>query len=319
MRDWNISRQLWWGHKIPVWRHEPKCVPNPGKEDQVEKCQELIVSAKEPKCDFCEAKFIQEPDVLDTWFSSALWPFAALGWPEKTKDFDEYYPTDFITSDRGILFLWQIRMIFSGKYFTGQAPFKKMYIHPTVLTKDGKRMSKSLGTGIDPAGLIEKYGTDALRFGLAYQNTGVQDLKFSEDNILMGKKFANKLWNIARYVIGKTDNRFLSADLQTNEEEPIVKKFRSVALSASKDVENYRFGQAAHLIYDFIWHDLADKYIEETKDKNDEETKNTLAYLLINCLKLLHPFMPFVTEEIWSKLPNWESKKLLLIEEWPKS
>lgn len=282
LRDWNISRQLWWGHKIPIEG---------------------------------------ETDVLDTWFSSALWPFAVMGWPDKTQDLAEYYPTQFITSDRGILFLWQIRMIFSGKFFTGKVPFASIYIHPTVQTKEGKRMSKSLGTGIDPVDLIEKYGTDALRFGLAYQNTGVQDLRFGEDTILMGKKFANKFWNITRYILLKVpDNHgrwtIDPKPAQTELNKLILDKFDSTAKSVTKNIENYKFGEAAHELYDFIWHDLADKYLEETKHNDDQETRDTLAYLLISCLKLLHPFMPFVTEEIYSILPL-EGGKLLLVEDWP--
>ncbi|MEK7076258.1 MAG: valine--tRNA ligase [Patescibacteria group bacterium] len=276
IKDWNISRQLWWGHKIPI----------DGEED-----------------------------VLDTWFSSALWPFAVMGWPEKTKDLAEYYPTNFITSDRGIRYLWQARMIFSGKFFTGSVPFKDIYIHATVLTKDGKRMSKSLGTGINPLTVIEKYGADALRFGLAYQTTELQDMKFGEDTIIMGKKFANKFWNIARYVLMK-----LGDDYEITEEKPskqeVTSKMDSVAKSVTKNIEDYKFGEAAHELYDFIWHDFADKYIEETKDKNNPETKDTLAYLLLNCLKLLHPFMPFITEEIYSISPI-KNKELLMVEKWP--
>jgi len=296
LRDWNISRQLWWGHKIPIEG---------------------------------------EDDILDTWFSSALWPFAILGWPKKTKDLKEYYPTQFITSARDILFLWIVRMVFSGMEFTGQPPFKDIYIHPTIQTKEGKRMSKSLGTGINPTELMEKYGTDALRFGLAYQTTGIQDMRFNEDAILMGKKFANKFWNITRYVLIK-----LKDDYEIRREKPsgheIISKMDSVAKSVTKNIEEYKFGEAAHELYDFIWHEFADKYIEETKDPaqsnsadrqqkgqtlggagaDDQETKDTLAYLLLNCLKLLHPFMPFITEEIYSKLPI-EDKKLLLVESWP--
>jgi valyl-tRNA synthetase len=278
MKDWNVSRQLWWGHKIPIESEE---------------------------------------DVLDTWFSSALWPFAVLGWPQKTKDFKNYYPTDFITSDRGILFLWQIRMMFSGKFFTGKAPFKKIYIHPTVLTRDGKRMSKSLGTGIDPVLLIEKYGADALRFGLAYQNTGVQDLKFGEDHILMGKKFANKFWNITKYVLIKMgDQKMEVRKLRLS--APIAKKLDKLSETLSEKIENLKFGEASHELYDFIWHEFADKYIEETKDKNDQKTRETLAYLLINCLKLLHPFMPFITEEIYQQIPIKNKKKCLMVESWPQ-
>ncbi|OGN10916.1 MAG: hypothetical protein A3C69_02445, partial [Candidatus Yanofskybacteria bacterium RIFCSPHIGHO2_02_FULL_43_12] len=276
VRDWNISRQLWWGHKIPI----------DGEED-----------------------------VLDTWFSSALWPFAAMGWPEKTKDLTEYYPTDFITSDRGIRYLWQARMIFSGKFFTGSAPFKDIYIHATVLTKNGKRMSKSLGTGIDPLAVIEKYGADALRFGLAYQTTELQDMRFGEDTIIMGKKFANKFWNIARYVLMKLGDDYEITGTRPLGSE-IISKMDSAAESVTKNIEKYKFGEAAHELYDFIWHEFADKYIEETKDKDDQETKNALAYLLLTCLKLLHPFMPFITEEVYSKLPI-KDKGLLIVEKWP--
>ncbi len=277
LKDWNISRQLWWGHKIPIK---------------------------------------DETDVLDTWFSSALWPFATLGWPDQnSSDYKNYYPTDFITSDRGILFLWQIRMIFSGKFFTGKAPFKDVYIHSTVLTKDGRRMSKSLGTGINPVELIEKYGTDALRFGLAYQNTGIQDIRFNEDVILMGKKFANKFWNITRYILMKLGDSYEITGTRPSGSE-IVSKMDSIIESVTKNIEVYKFGEAAHDLYDFIWHDLADKYIEETKDSNDPEVKDVLAYLLLNCLKLLHPFMPFITEEIYSILPI-RNKTLLLVEKWP--
>lgn len=276
IRDWNISRQLWWGHKIPIENEE---------------------------------------DVLDTWFSSALWPLATLSWPHtKAKDFKEYYPTDFITSDRGILFLWQVRMIFSGLEFTGQAPFKDMLIHATVLTKDGRRMSKSLGTGVNPLELTEKYGADALRFGLASQATGLQDLRFGEDLLVMGKKFANKVWNIARYVIQKN-----GPDCAWTNKKPQNKwgaKMDGKAKEVTKQMESYCFAEAANNLYRFIWHEIADKYLEETKDKDDQETKNTLAYLLINSLKLLHPFMPFLTEEIYSLLPI-PHKQLLLVEKWP--
>ncbi len=274
VRDWNISRQLWWGHKIPI----------PGEED-----------------------------VLDTWFSSALWPMAVLGWPGKTKDIEQYYPTTFITSDRGILFLWQARMIFSGKFFTGKAPFSTIYVHATVLTKEGRRMSKSLGTGVDPLILIEKYSADALRFGLAYQTTDLQDIRFGEDTILMGKKFANKLWNIARYVLVK-----IGPDYQPSAppKSDITAKAQEIADSVTADIEAFRFSDAAHDLYDFVWHDIADKYLEESKNRDDKEAKDTLFHLLTISLKLLHPFMPFVTETIWEYLPSKDTE-LLLISPWP--
>ena len=283
MRDWNISRQLWWGHKIPIEG---------------------------------------EDDVLDTWFSSALWPFAVLGWPEKTKDLSEYYPTNFITSDRGIVFLWQIRMIFSGKFFMNKAPFSDIYIHPTVLTKDGKRMSKSLGTGIDPVGLIEKYGTDALRFGLAYQNTGVQDMKFNEDVILTGKKFANKIWNASRFVIMNLEqNKEYVLKLPSNldiMDKEFIQELKKIAESTEKNIQDFRFGQTANDLYHFFWNRFAAIYIEASKNKlSDKNKRSVILWLLANQLKLLHPFMPFITEEIWSKLPI-KNKKMLLVESWPK-
>ncbi len=278
IKDWNISRQLWWGHKIPIEG---------------------------------------EDDVFDTWFSSALWPFATLGWPDKNaSDLKEYYPTDFITSDRGILFLWQARMIFSALEFTGKVPFKNLYIHATVLTKDGRRMSKSLGTGINPLELMEKYGTDALRFGLASQATGLQDLRFGEDLMVMGKKFANKIWNISRYVMIKVGNDY-NWEIK-NPGNEMSQKMDGVVVSITNSIESYDFAEAANALYQFIWHDFADKYIEESKNNDDQETKDTLVYILVTCIKLLHPFMPFVTEEIYSNLPI-PDKKLLLVENWPSN
>ena len=279
VRDWCISRQIWWGHKIP--------------SDEGD-------------------------DVFDTWFSSALWPFATLGWPEKSADFKNYYPTQFITSGRDILHLWISRMIFSGLFFTGQISFRDIFIHATVLNKSGQRMSKSLGTGLDPLDMIEKYGADATRFGLAYQTFGGQDIRFGEDNILMGKKFANKLWNIARFVLEKNDGKFGSQTSRnsrslTSEDTEILNALKKLEEETTELLNKYEFGEATHRIYDFVWHTLADQYIEASKKRTDEEVKQILNYVLIEILKLLHPFMPFVTEEIWDTIGK---KNLLMIEPW---
>ncbi len=285
IRDWTISRQIWWGHKIPL----------PGVED-----------------------------VLDTWFSSALWPFAAFGWPKKNKDLRTFYPTNVITNDRGILNLWDARMIFSGLELTKQVPFRELVIHATILTRQGKRMSKSLGTGVDPADLILRYGADATRFGLIWQAMGGQDIRWAEEHVLAGKKFANKLWNIARYITikagGDWDKYIVNKKKPFHIDETIIWKgfggpLRTFSKDLEKLIENYAFGEALHIIYDDVWHKLADKYIEEYLSKDDYETKSNLVHFLINVLKRLHPFMPFVTEEIYQQLP-FKNKKLLMIEQW---
>ncbi|MCC6290577.1 class I tRNA ligase family protein [Candidatus Nomurabacteria bacterium] len=266
IRDWCISRQIWWGHKIPV----------DGSED-----------------------------TFDTWFSSALWSMEVV--PK------EFYPTQVITSARDILHLWISRMIISGLEFTNQVPFKDILIHATVLNKQGQRMSKSLGTGLDPLEMIKKYGADATRFGLIYQEFGGQEIRFGEDNLLMGKKFANKIWNIARYILSRTDGKISSEEVSSDSE--ILEKLEETKREVTKNLEQYKFGEASHLLYDFVWHDLADKYLEESKNKNDEATNQTLAYLLDQILRLLHPFMPFVTEEIWSLAEKTENN-LLMISRW---
>jgi len=276
VKDWCVSRQIWWGHKIPIEGSE---------------------------------------DTFDTWFSSALWPFAALGWPEKTSDLKNYYSTSLITSARDILHLWISRMVFSGLEFMGKPPFKDVIIHSTVQALDGRRMSKSLGTGIDPLVLIEKYGADATRFGLIFQEFGGQEIRFNEQNILMGKKFANKLWNISRFVQLKTQS--LGGEASKSEKLTENKKFMKALAETKKAVEKnlnaYKFGEAAHLLYDFIWHEFADKFIEDSKKREDAETTAVLAQGLREILKMLHPFMPFVTEEIWQ---SFGEKEMLLVEKW---
>ncbi|OGD29636.1 valine--tRNA ligase [Candidatus Azambacteria bacterium RIFCSPHIGHO2_01_FULL_44_55] len=321
IKDWNISRQLWWGHQLPVWFHEPKCIPRKGHEGDIVKCKEYAVSITEPKCEFCDAKFVQSEDVLDTWFSSALWPFATLGWPGKTEDLATYYPTDFITSAREILNLWIARMIFSGKEFMEAVPFKTVYIHATILTREGKRMSKSLGTGIDPLFLIEKYGADATRFGLIYQNLGTQDIRFSEEHVVAGKKFCNKIWNAARFVMTRVKSADFPETTKKNLSEAdkqIHASFEKVSEEITDDIEVLEFGRALHKLYDFFWHEWADKYIETSKKQAGLETEETLFYVFTNILKLLHPFIPFVTEEIWQTLKSHYGFKtdLLIIESW---
>lgn len=284
VKDWCISRQIWWGHKIPV-------------EDS--------------------------KDVLDTWFSSALWPFAALGWPKKTKDLETFYPTDTLCTSREIINLWVVRMIFSGMEFMKKAPFKTVLIHPTVLTKEGKRMSKSLGTGIDPLLLIDKYGADATRFGIAYQLMGGQDLKFSEENMQMGKKFCNKVWNASRFALLKMgDSQFdlskkFDAKKMTGPDKKIIERLKETIKSLDDDLEKFDFGQAAHTVYDFFWHDFCDVYIEESKKQETKESNEILSFVLLSSLKLLHPFIPFVTEEIYQSLPIKDKKQTLMVEDWP--
>jgi len=278
--DWCISRQLWWGHKIPIRGTD---------------------------------------DVLDTWFSSALWPFATLGWPKKTKDLGKFYPTDILSTARDIINMWVARMIFSGIEFTGKAPFHTVLIHPTVLTKEGKRMSKSLGTGIDPMDLIEKYGADATRFGIAYQLMGGQDIKFAEDNIIMGRKFCNKIWNASRFAIMQTAGSYYKIPMKMQKENSrITKQLAKTVKSVNKDLEIYQLGRAAHTLYDFFWHDFCDQYIEEFKNRKSKTKNQELLYILLTSLKLLHPFIPFITEEIYQTLPLKDKKKSLMVEDWPQ-
>ncbi len=327
VRDWCISRQIWWGHRMPIWECQ-----NAKKTAKMKK--RFFASIKNPKeckiCGKCEPK--QVTDVLDTWFSSALWPFATLGWPKETKDLKKFYPTNVLSTARDIINLWVTRMIFSGEEFMKKIPFSDVIIHATILTQEGKRMSKSLGTGIDPIKLIEKYGADATRFGIAYQIMGGQDIRFVEDNITMGEKFCNKIWNATRFLlenIEKSNSKFKNLNqvsgfkILTEADRKVIKKLNKTINQVDKDLERFEFGQAAHKLYDFFWHDFCDNYIEQSKPqlKNEEQRKNTekiLLYVSVISLKLLHPFCPFITEELYQKLPI-EEKKLLLVEKWPQS
>jgi len=304
IKDWCISRQIWWGHKIPI----PGVLKEHGSS---------LASAK-----------ASSNDVLDTWFSAALWPFATLGWPKKTSDLDRFYPTDVLVTARDIINLWVARMIFSGMEFMKKVPFKDVYIHATILTKEGKRMSKSLGTGIDPLNLIEKYGADATRFGICWQITGLQDIKFSEENMVAGRKFCNKLWNASRFVLQQiakspkeslrlpTGQAKIKIKNLTRADKKILSTVNKAVASVNNDLENYRFGPALWKIYHFFWHDFCDKYIEITKTKRVK--KEVLLYVLLASLKLLHPFLPFITEEIYQKLPFKGKERCLMITEWPK-
>lgn len=284
IKDWCLSRQIWWGHSIPLEG---------------------------------------ETDVLDTWFSSALWPFATLGWPEATDDLNKFYPTDIISTATEIMNLWVARMIFSGLEFTGQIPFSKVYFHPTVLNKEGRRMSKSLGTGVDPLVLIDQYGADATRFGLLWQiGSNRQDIRFSEEDIVMGQKFLTKLWNASRFVIGRAEKDEIDLS-QVDQSEAIVKKVQQLTNTVNQALDEYHFSKATESIYHFFWHDFCDQYLEESKDRlNDPQTRVatlvSLFFVLLTTLKLLHPFMPFVTEEIYQKLPLKDKKDSLIIEEWPR-
>jgi len=283
VRDWTISRQIWWGHKIPL--------------DGVD-------------------------DVLDTWFSSALWPFAALGYPQKTKDLKEFYPTQVLSTARDIINLWVTRMVFSGMEFMKHEPFRDVIIHATILTKDGKRMSKSLGTGLDPVELIEKYGADATRFGLIWQAMGNQDIHWAEEHVVAGKKFCNKIWNASRFVLMTTDKFTKTYDQRnknlTEADKKILQDLLSVTKGVNNSVGDYNFGFALHDLYDFFWYEFCDIYLEEAKKQLQqkelkENTEEILSYVLTSSLKLLHPFMPFITEEIWSSF----SDTLLIIEPYP--
>jgi valyl-tRNA synthetase len=314
IKDWCISRQLWWGHQIPAWYCE---------------CGEVIVEKETPtKCPKCGGtKLKRDEDVLDTWFSSALWPFATLGWPKETTDLSTYYPTTFLSTARDIIFLWVARMVFSGIEFTNEVPFKDVYIHATVFNSEGKRMSKSLGTGVDPLVLIDKYGADATRFGILWQVAQGQDMKFSEDALLMSQRFANKVWNASKFVMMNLDDyrnvpRGTIESNFTKEDLEFLKNLDETAQKTEKYINEYNFQHATETLYEFFWHEFCDKYIENAKNRirNNEKTKECAQFVLDHAiktqLKLLHPFLPFLTEHIWSFL---EQPEPLIVTKWPSA
>lgn len=294
IKDWCVSRQIWWGHPIPIY--------------QCTSCKEYSASVEDlERCPKCGGPVKQEEGVLDTWFSSALWPFATLGWPKETEDLQRFYPTDILFTARDILYLWVGRMIMMGLEFMKEVPFHKVYVHPTILTEEGKRMSKSLGTGIDPLQLVEKYGADAVRFGLAVQSTTGQDLRFSTNRIEMARTFCNKIWNAARFVLLNTTE----ADSSPIEKPTalfdrwILSKLHRCIDETTRALENYDFDTASLAIYNFFWDDFCDWYIEVAKKRIKEApVRSLLQEVLGVSLRLLHPFMPHLTEEIWQKLPH---------------
>jgi len=304
VRDWNISRQLWWGHRIPIWT-----------------CENGHVKAYEQtpsQCRQCSStKLEQDPDVLDTWFSSALWPFATLGWPEKTPLLKTFYPTTILSTAREIINLWVSRMIFTGVKFVGTIPFKHVLIHPVIQTKDGKRMSKSKGNAVDPLDMIEKYGADANRFWFATVGVkGDQDVRFHEDKLDEYKKFANKLWNAGKLVLDKLkDYEVQSIDLSkcTLPDRWILHRYTRLLESLQDQLQNYDFTEAAQGLYEFAWDYFCDWYLEIAKQelansdgKSGQQTQNVLYYVFEGLLRALHPIMPFITEEMWEKLPHAE-------------
>ena len=284
LHDWNISRQIWYGHRIPAWY----------------KNEETYVGIDEPE----GTGWNQDPDTLDTWFSSGLWTFSALGWPEETKDLKMYHPTDVLETGYDILFFWVARMILMSEFLLGEIPFKTVYLHGLVRNAKGEKLSKSLGDNIDPISIADQYGTDALRMALIVGVGPGSDSKLGSDKLKAYKNFANKLWNITRFVLSKEKTGEL--------DQTLVDEFNTLAKDITSDMGNYRFYIAAEKIYAYVWHRFADEIIEESK--KDPLRGKTLYYILENSLKLLHPFMPFITEEIWSELGQ---DNLLMIEPWP--
>lgn len=308
IKDWCISRQLWWGHRIPAWY----CAD----------CGEVIVSKGTPDvCSKCGGKHLhQDEDTLDTWFSSALWPFSTLGWPEKTADLDYFYPTSTLVTGYDIIFFWVARMIFSACEHTGKQPFDTVFIHGIVRDEKGIKMSKSLGNGIDPLEIIQKYGADALRLFLVMGNSPGNDMRFSEKRVEACRNFANKLWNASRYVHMHTDGHNVENALPktlAEEDKWIVSKLNHTAKEICENLEKFEMGIAVQKIYDFTWDCYCDWYIEFTKSrlqKDDEDAQNArqvLVWVLDRTLRLLHPFMPYITEEIWQTLPH-EGETIML-------
>ena len=313
IRDWCISRQLWWGHRIPAY--------------YCDECGEIVVSRNQPDvCPKCGCKHLtQDEDTLDTWFSSALWPFSTLGWPEQTEDLDYFYPTNVLVTGYDIIFFWVIRMVFSGYEHTGKCPFHDVFIHGLVRDEQGRKMSKSLGNGIDPLEVIDQYGADALRLTLVTGNAPGNDMRFSEKKIIASRNFANKVWNASRFMLMNIEKADLSqvtlADL-TPADKWILSKADTLVKEVTDNMENYELGIAVAKLHDFIWEEFCDWYIEMVKPRlyNDEDATKaaalyTLKSVLTIVLKLLHPYMPFITEEIFCSMQDEEES--IMVSDWP--
>lgn len=314
VRDWCISRQLWWGHRVPAW--------------YCQNCGEVIVSEQEasvcPQCSSDDLK--QDEDVLDTWFSSALWPFSTLGWPEKTEDLQRYYPTDVLVTGYDIIYFWVARMIFSALEFTGEIPFKDVLMHGLVRDAEGRKMSKSLGNGVDPLDIVEKYGADAMRYMLSTGITPGQDLRFHWERVEQARNFANKIWNASRFVLmnldGYTRSEVDFSKLETADQW-ILHRLNETIADVTRLIDQYEFGETGRILYNFIWDELCDWYIEFAKIKlygDDQEakqrTQNVLVHVLDLTLRLIHPFMPFISEEIWQHLPH--EGETIVLASWPE-
>ncbi|EDS11824.1 valine--tRNA ligase [Anaerotruncus colihominis DSM 17241] len=313
IKDWCISRQLWWGHRIPAWY----CTG----------CGEMIVSRETPQtCPKCGShRLEQDPDTLDTWFSSALWPFSTLGWPDDTPELRYFYPTDTLVTGYDIIFFWVARMIFSGLAHMDEAPFKTVLIHGLVRDAQGRKMSKSLGNGIDPLEIIDRYGADALRFTLATGNSPGNDMRFSDEKVNASRNFANKIWNASRFILMN-----LSDDVEPGlpetlniEDKWVLSKYRTLVREVTDNLEKFELGLAVQKLYDFIWDILCDWYIELCKSRlqaggeTSEAAQRVLVYVMTGTLKLLHPFMPFITEEIWQALPH--DGESIMVATWPQA
>ena len=312
IRDWCISRQLWWGHRIPAY--------------YCDQCGETVVAKEAPeKCPKCGCTHLtQDEDTLDTWFSSALWPFSTLGWPEQTEDLDYFYPTDVLVTGYDIIFFWVIRMVFSGLEQTGKEPFHTVLIHGLVRDSQGRKMSKSLGNGIDPLEVIDKYGADALRMTLMTGNAPGNDMRFYWERVEASRNFANKVWNASRFIMMnmRDEEEPVGLDALIDADRWILSKVNRLAKDVTENMDKYELGIALQKVYDFIWEEFCDWYIEMVKPRlysDTDETKAavlwTLKTVLIQSLKLLHPFMPFITEEIFCNLQ--EEEESIMISDWP--